>query len=79
MLLLELVRSSIGFEWVEVGLEESSGVKKVAGLRFLRVAEVGVGGSSSLIGVRALMGGRNMLKLFRRRRSVIVLDLALVA
>lgn len=79
MLLLELVRSRIGFEWVEVGLEEGSGVKKDAGLRFLRVAEVGVGGSSSLIGVRAFMGGRNMLKLFRRRRSVIVLYFVRVA
>jgi len=73
MLLFELVRSSGGFEWVEVGLEDGSEVKKDAGRRFLRFAELGTGGSSSLIGVRAFIGGRNMLKLFRRRRSDIVL------
>ena len=72
MLLLELDRSRVGFEWTEVGLEDGSVVKKEAGRRFLRVAEVGTGMSSSSIGVRAFIGGRNMLKLFRRRRSVIV-------
>ena len=79
MLLLELLRSSEGFEWVDVGLEDGSGVKKDAGRRFLRVAEVGTSGSSSSIGVRAFIGGRNMLKLFRRRRSDILLDLVRVA
>ncbi len=73
MLLLELFRSRGGFEWVEVGLEDGSGVKKDAGRRFLRVAEVGTGWSSSSMGVRAFTGGLNMLKLFRRRRSDIVL------
>ena len=75
MLLLELFRSRLEFELVEVGLEEGSGVKKDAGRRFLSVADVGTGGSLSSIGVRAFMGGRNMLKLFRRRRSDIVLCL----
>lgn len=72
MLLFELVRSSGGFECVEVGLEDGSGVKNDAGRRFLRVAKVGDGGSSSMR-VRAFIGGRNMLRLFRRRRSDIVL------
>ena len=72
MLLLELVRSREGLEWVDVGLEDGSGVKKDAGRLFLSVAEVGTGGSSSSIGVRAFIGGLNILKLFRRRRSDIV-------
>ena len=74
MLLLELFRSRVESECAEVGLEEGSGVKKDAGRRFFKVAEVGTGGSLSSIGVRAFMGGRKMLKLFRRRRSDIVLQ-----
>ena len=66
MLLFELVRSRPEFEWVEVGLEEGSGVKNDAGRRFLRVVAPG-GSSSSSIGVRGFIEDWNMLRLFRRR------------